>query len=501
MVNKPLTALLISPHLEIENTKQTISELGNSGLIHSIFLTKYFKNELNIPGVNCLHVQHPVGNTVLRQLNEKVETPYILYINELAGLELGQFCLDRMVDIAESSGAGLIYSDYYDLKGGSRSIHPLIDYQTGSIRDDFDFGPLYLVNKEAFTYSLAEDNSEYKYAGFYSLRLNLSRKYPLIRIPEYHYAVEKIDSRKSGVKNFDYVDPKNKEVQLEMEKAATEHLKKINAYLYPEFEEVKDFDLEFPFKASVIIPVKNRAKTIADAVNSTLKQKTNFPFNVIAVDNHSTDGTSEILQSISKSSKQLIYLVPDRRDLGIGGCWNEAVHNDACGKFSVQLDSDDLYSDENSLQKIINLFDEEKCAMVIGSYKLTDFQLNEIPPGLIDHKEWTEENGRNNALRINGLGAPRAFFTPLLRKLKIPNVSYGEDYAIGLTVSRQYKIARIYEPIYLCRRWEGNSDAALSLEKLNSNNFYKDRIRTLEILARQRLNSEKTGKIKYPLFQ
>jgi len=488
MVNKPLTALLISQHLKIENTKRTISELGNSGLIHSISLINYSKNELNIPGVNCLHVQHPFGSSILRQFNEKVETPYILFINELTGLELGQFCLDRMVDIAESSGAGLIYSDYYDLKGGSRSIHLLIDYQSGSIRDDFDFGPLYLINKEAFNYSLAEDNSEYKFAGLYSLRLNLSRKYPLIRIPEYLYAAEKIDFRKSGEKNFDYVDPKNKEVQLEMEKAATHHLKKINAYLYPEFEKVKDFDLEFPVKASIIIPVKNRTKTIADAVNSALKQKTNFSFNVIAVDNHSTDGTSEILKSISKS-KQLIHLVPDRRDLGIGGCWNEAVHNDACGKFSVQLDSDDLYSDENSLQKIINIFDEENCAMVIGSYKLTDFNLNEIPPGIIDHKEWTEENGRNNALRINGLGAPRAFFTPVLRKLKIPNVSYGEDYAAGLAVSRRYKIARIYEPVYLCRRWEGNSDASLSIEKQNSNNFYKDRIRTLEILARQKMNA------------
>ena len=491
MVNKPLTALLISKYLEIENTKQTINELSDSGLIHSIFLVNYSKNALNIPGVNCLHVQHPFGSSILRQFNEKVETPYILFINEWTGLELGQFCLDKMVDIAESSGAGLIYSDYYDLKGGSRSIHPLIDYQSGSIRDDFNFGFLYLINKMALNYSLAEDNSKYKYAGLYNLRLNLSRKYPLIRIPEYLYAAKEIDSQKPGEKNFDYVDPKNKEVQLEMEKAATEHLKKINAYLYPEFEEVKDFDLEFPLKASVIIPVKNRAKTIADAVNSALKQKTNFPFNVIAVDNHSTDGTSEILQSISKSSNQLICLVPDRRDLGIGGCWNEAVHNDACGKFSVQLDSDDLYSDENSIQKIINLFDEEKCAMMIGSYKLTDFQLNEIPPGIIDHKEWTEENGRNNALRVKGLGAPRAFFTPVLRKLKIPNVSYGEDYAIGLAVSRCYKIARIYEPIYLCRRWEGNSDAALSIEKQNLNNFYKDRIRTLEILARQKINADK----------
>jgi hypothetical protein len=491
MVNKPLTALLISRHLEIENTKQTINELGDSGLIHSIFLINYSKNELNIPRVNCLHIQHPFGSSILRQFNEKVETPYILFINELTGLELGKFSLDRMVDIAESSGAGLTYSDYYDLKGGSRSFHPLIDYQTGSIRDDFDFGPLYLTNKEALNYSLAEDNSEYKYAGLYSLRLNLSRKYSVIRIPEYLYAAKEKDPRKSGEKNFDYVDPKNKEVQLEMEKAAADHLKKINAYLYPEFEEVKDFDQEFPFKASVIIPLKNRARTIADAVNSALKQKTNFPFNVIAVDNHSTDGSTEILESISKNSKQLVHLIPDRGDLGIGGCWNEAVHNHACGKFSVQLDSDDLYHDENSLQKIINVFDEEKCAMVIGSYKLTDFQLNEIPPGIIDHKEWTPDNGRNNALRINGLGAPRAFFTPILRQIKIPNVSYGEDYAIGLAISRHNKIARIYEPVYLCRRWEGNSDAFLSIEKQNSNNFYKDRIRTLEILARQKLNADK----------
>jgi len=493
-MKKNITAFLICTGGP-ESKKKTIVELQNQKLVDKSCLLTISSIKENFEGTQLFKVDNFFSSNTIKLINENTKTPFALFVTQDAEIEFGQFCLERFLSIAESSEAGLLYSDYYDIKDGSMTLHPVIDYQLGSIRDNFDFGPLILLRKESLNNYLKNKNAKYKYAGLYDFCLNISREYPVLRIPEYLYACKETDTLESGEKIFDYVDPKNAEVQLEMEKAATEHLKKINAFLYPEFKEVKDFDQKFTFKASVIIPVKNRAKTIADAVNSALKQITNFPFNIIAVDNHSTDGTTKILKSISANDDRIIHLIPERKDLGIGGCWNEAVHNSNCGKFSVQLDSDDLYCDENTLQKIINVFDAEGCAMVIGSYKITDFNLNEIPPGIIDHKEWTAENGRNNALRINGLGAPRAFYTPILRKLKIPNVSYGEDYAVVLAVSRLYKIARIYEPVYLCRRWEGNSDAALSIEKQNANNFYKDKIRTLEILARQRLNSEKPGKI------
>jgi glycosyltransferase involved in cell wall biosynthesis len=324
----------------------------------------------------------------------------------------------------------------------------------------------------------------------YDLRLSISQRFSITHIPEYLYSIIESDDRKSGEKLFDYVNPKNRDVQIEMEQAASQHLKNIGAYLQPKFESINENEEEFPYEASVIIPVRNRVKTVKDAVESALKQKTNFDFNIIVVDNHSNDGTTEILKSLSDGNKNVVHLIPASEDLGIGGCWNEAVHSAHCGKYSCQLDSDDVYQDENTLQQVIDLFKSEKCAMVIGSYTLTDFKMNSIPPGLIDHKEWTPENGRNNALRINGLGAPRCFYTPVLRKIKIPNVSYGEDYAVGLAVSRNYQIGRIYKSIYMCRRWEDNSDAALSIEKQNINNSYKDKIRSFEILARQRLNAK-----------
>ncbi len=317
------------------------------------------------------------------------------------------------------------------------------------------------------------------------LDLKISQKYPLVRIPEYLYTVEVKEDIGSEEKHFSYVDPKNRDVQIEMEKAVTQHLKDIGAFLQPPFKEI-DFNKseQFEFEASVIIPVRNRAKTIGDAIDSVLKQETNFKFNLIVVDNHSTDGTTEVIKEKSKKNVLVIHITPGRKDLGIGGCWNEAVHHEKCGKFAIQLDSDDIYSDKNTVQTIVDTFHKEKCAMVIGSYKLTDIDLNELPPGLIDHKEWTDNNGPNNALRINGLGAPRAFYTPVLREIKIPNVSYGEDYGVGIAISRSYKIARIYHSIYLCRRWEGNSDAKLDIVKMNSNNLYKDRLRTFELNAR-----------------
>ncbi len=341
------------------------------------------------------------------------------------------------------------------------------------------------MNTKAVKEAVKNSTENYMLQDFITLRLSISQNYSITRIPEFLYTTVESDIRKSGEKLFDYVDPKNRKNQIEMEEALTIHLKKIGGYLEPKFAEIKFDNENFKNEASVIIPVRNRVKTIADAIKSVLKQKTNFPFNLIVVDNHSDDGTTEIIAELKSKDDRLIHLIPESNDLQIGGCWNLGIMNSNCGRFAIQLDSDDIYLDETTVQKIVDKFIEEKCAMVIGSYKLTDFQLNEIPPGLIDHKEWTPDNGRNNALRINGLGAPRAFYTPILREIKIPNVSYGEDYAVGLEISRNYQIGRIYEPVYICRRWEGNSDAALGIEKINSNNFYKDKIRTIELVARK----------------
>jgi glycosyltransferase involved in cell wall biosynthesis len=273
-----------------------------------------------------------------------------------------------------------------------------------------------------------------------------------------------------------------------MEKACTCHLKKVGAWLEPVFEPVNFESQQFATEASVIIPVKNRVRTIEDAIKSVLSQKAGFSFNLIIVDNFSTDGTTEIIAQYAKTDVRVVHIIPGRKDLGIGGCWNEAVMSVACGKFAVQLDSDDLYFDETTLQQVVDAFYSQNCAMVVGTYQIVNFDLQEIPPGIIDHKEWTPDNGRNNALRINGLGAPRAFYTPVLRKIPVPNVSYGEDYALGLAISRRYQIGRIYNPVYLCRRWDDNSDAALSTEVMNGHNLYKDRIRTIELLARKNLN-------------
>jgi glycosyltransferase involved in cell wall biosynthesis len=323
------------------------------------------------------------------------------------------------------------------------------------------------------------------------MRLAIARKRTILRIGEYLYSREEHDVRPSGQKLFDYVDPRNRDVQKEMERAATAHLKKIGAYLAPAFSPLEIGAGRFPVEATVVIPVRDRATTIGDAVSSVLRQQAQFSFNVIVVDNHSTDGTTAILKTFAERDRRVIHVIPSRRDLGIGGCWNEAVHHASCGRFAAQLDSDDMYAGESTLRRIVEAFYEQKCAMVVGSYRMTNMKLEDIPPGVIDHREWTPENGRNNALRINGFGAPRAFFTPVLREVRIPNVSYGEDYAVALAISRHHQIGRIYEPIYLCRRWEGNSDADLDLVKQNTYNAYKDKIRTIEILARQRMNGER----------
>lgn len=396
----------------------------------------------------------------------------------------------RMVQVAENTGAALLYSDYWKIEAGERHAHPVIDWQLGSVRDDFDYGSVTLMDSRLVKeFAKTEEAKRYKYAGTYALRLFLGRVGQVFHLNEYLYTENETDLRKSGEKQFDYVDSKNRAVQVEYELAATHHLSEIGALVDISKRKTPDFTVgNFDVEASVIIPVRNRVRTIADAVKSALSQQCTFDYNVIVVDNHSTDGTSEILQEMSQEHENFQVIVPERDDLGIGGCWNEAVNSAFCGKFAVQLDSDDIYSSPATLQTIVDAFHKEKAAMIVGSYRICNFDLETLPPGLIKHDEWTDDNGANNALRINGLGAPRAFFTPVFREMQMPNTSYGEDYAMGLAVSRNYKIGRIYDELYLCRRWEGNSDAALSVEKVNTNNLYKDRLRTIEIMARKALN-------------
>lgn len=455
---------------------------------HPLIESVYFLAVNPISSTPNLIPVNSINNfNTLKIIAERLETDYLLLINRAIEIDFGIHSIERMLSVARDTRAGIIYSDYYEI-AGTLKPHPLIDYQTGSIRDDFDFGPVMLIDSNEFKNGVNEIPFELEFSALYSIRLSVSRRKRVFRIPEYLYSAQVFDPRKSGEKQFDYVDPRNRKMQIEMEDVATDHLKKIGAYIEPKKREIDFGSHEFQNEASVIIPVKNREKTIADAVSSALKQKTDFPFNVIVIDNHSTDKTTEILTNFALKDNRLIHRIPGREDLLIGGCWNYGVNQPECGRFSVQLDSDDLYKDEFTLQKVFDTFRRENCAMVIGSYILSDFELNPIPPGLIDHKEWSDDNGTNNALRINGLGAPRAFYTPLLRELKIPNVSYGEDYYLGITISRSYKIGRIYEPIYICRRWEGNTDAELDINRLNRNNFYKDRLRTIEIETRKTIN-------------
>ena len=437
------------------------------------------------PKGNC----NPNASKSLHSMLKDVNDPYFLLCTNAELPTLGAYALERLITIAEDSGAGIVYANYQEIVEGQRRNHPLNDYQTGSVRDDFDFGPLLLISTEAAKAALKIQEDTYIYAGLYDLRLKISQQYPIVHIEEYLYTLEETDLRSSDEKMFAYVDPKNRAVQLEMEQACTNHLKVIGAWLPPIFEIVDLETGEFPVEASVIIPVRNRIKTILDAIDSVLNQVTAFSFNLIIVDNHSTDGTTEAISKKASRDKRIIHILPDRQDLGIGGCWNVGVQNEACGRFSIQLDSDDVYSGTDTLQKIVTAFYEQKCAMLVGTYRMCDFRLNTIPPGIIDHKEWTVENGRNNALRINGLGAPRAFLTSALRIIKVPNTSYGEDYALGLQFSRWWKIGRIYEVLYLCRRWDENSDASIDIVRLNQNNAYKDKLRSLEISARQQLNN------------
>lgn len=426
------------------------------------------------------------SNTIV-SIAENTDADYVMICTRHTTIGWGNNTLERFLRVADDTDAVMVYADHYKMVEGKMEKHPVIDYQSGSLRDDFDFGSLWCIKAQALADYIAQpDREEYQFAALYDLRLYLSRVGEIFHLNEFLYSEAELDTRKSGEKQFDYVNPRNREVQIEMEKACTQHLGKVGALIDTTFYRQPDFgEQDFEYEASVIIPVFNREKTVADAVKSVLGQKTNFKFNVIVVNNHSTDRTGEILDELKADN--MIQIVPERTDLGIGGCWNEAINSSFCGKFAVQLDSDDLYSSPKTLQKIVDAFYKQKAAMIIGSYRMCDFDLNTLPPGLIDHKEWTDENGCNNALRINGLGAPRAFFTPLVRQIQFPNTSYGEDYALGLAFSRRYRIGRIYDELYLCRRWGGNSDAALSVEKVNANNLYKDRLRTMELKARQHL--------------
>lgn len=462
------------PYIDESQAGKTLSALRDSQLVDKVV---------------CL--DEPVFKSeTIRRIAAESKADYALVYTKSTTLELGYMALERLLQIAQDTNAGLVYADHYQVKGGELVKAPVIDYQKGSLRDDFDFGSVLFFDAAALKESVQRMTESYQHAGLYDLRLKLSQRYALVHANEYLYSEVEEDNRKSGEKQFDYVDPRNRDRQIEMEKACTQHLKEIGGYLEPHFEDIDFNQGEFEVEASVIIPVRNREATIGAAIESVLKQQAKFKFNLIVIDNHSTDGTTEAIDAF-KGDGRVIHLVPERNDLGIGGCWNYGVNSKHCGKFAVQLDSDDLYKDEHTLQTIVDAFYEQKCAMVIGSYMMTDFDLNELPPGVIDHKEWTPDNGRNNALRINGLGAPRAFYTPVLRSIGLPNTSYGEDYAMGLNISRHYQIGRIYDVLYLCRRWGGNSDAALSIEKVNANNLYKDRIRTWELEARIALNKQR----------
>jgi hypothetical protein len=485
------TLTVIVPYSSHSWFEAVIRQFIDSSAVEKVLIVHHKDSIDSYP--KCEKVKSDSFNSgkTLNRLISKVKTKYFLIMAQAQEIQLGQNVLERMLASAEQTGAGMIYSDYYEMRNYIRFEHPVNEYQPGSIRDGYDFGTLLLFSTSAVRKSLKRFGmiENVKWAGLYDLRLKVSIEHQLFRVPEYLYTKGESDLRASGERQFDYVDPQNRQVQLEMEKIATKHLKNIDAYLKPKFAKVPKCDIPFPVEASVIIPVRNRIQTIGDAIKSVLNQKINFTFNCIVIDNYSTDGTTHLLRELAGNNPKVKHLIPQKTDLGIGGCWNEAVYSDFCGRYAVQLDSDDLYNSPEVLRRIVNEFHHGNYAMVIGSYRLVNMKLEEIPPGIIDHKEWTPQNGRNNALRINGLGAPRAFNTVLLREIGgFPNVSYGEDYAVALRISRQFQIGRIYEPLYLCRRWEGNTDTALSFERANRNDFYKDKIRTIEILARQQIN-------------
>lgn len=480
------------PFLGEETTHDIIKQFSGERLVNNIYVMAQ-SEDVRIEGCKVIVTDSLQSEQSLHTILDNAKSEYIILYTKNQPLSLGYNMVNRFYSVAKSIDSSLLYSDRYQVKDGKTLNAPVTDCFYGSVRDDFDFGSVKMIRTESLRDYVAENGcnmwkTSAQYA-FHLYALRHKKDHPLFHLREYLYTEEELDLRKSGEKQFDYVDPRNRESQIEKETVFTLHLKKIGALIDNDMINYIDVSRgDFKCEASVIIPVRNRVRTIEDAIKSALSQKADFDYNVIVVDNFSTDGTSEAIDKIAAEDARCIHIIPERKDLGIGGCWNLAINDERCGRFAVQLDSDDLYSGPDTLAKIVRKFYEEKCGMVIGSYRMCDFQLNTLPPGLIDHKEWTDENGRNNALRINGLGAPRAFFTPVLRKIGIPNTSYGEDYALGLAFSRKYRIGRIFDEVYLCRRWEGNSDAALSIDKVNQNNCYKDMLRTIELTNRRKQN-------------
>ena len=483
------------PFVNAEQAGQTVANLKANELVNNIYLLAGENAEAPIEGCEVIAVKNLTASATIKAIAEKADSDYVMLYTKFDTLKFGPFAVERFVKLADDTQSGMLYADHYNVTDKGADKAPVIDYQFGSLRDDFDFGSVLFFCGCCFKKAAAAMKADYEFAGLYDLRLKLSQFAQITHINEFLYSDVELDTRKSGEKIFDYVDPRNRGRQIEMEAACTEHLKEIGGYLVPEidgkpnFKHIEFGEDNFEVEATVMIPVRNRIRTIRDAIESVLRQKTDFKFNLMVVDNFSTDGTREAIDEY-KDDPRLIHIIADYYDMGIGGYWNLAAHHEKAGKFIVQLDSDDMYKDENTLTTMVRAFYEQNVAMVVGTYMMTDINLNMIAPGIIDHREWTPENGRNNALRINGLGAPRAFYTPVLRDVKIPNTSYGEDYALGLNISRIYQIGRVYEPVYLCRRWDDNSDGSLDVEKMNRNNLYKDRIRTWELQARIALNKK-----------
>jgi hypothetical protein len=485
---KPTT--VVTPYRPEPFFEKTLSSLTKSGLVERVVIINREPVQFKMDKCRVLVAGPLSSQETLNVILEGLQTKYLLLLSGKQHLTIEPKALERILQAVESTNASLLYSDFHDETEHGKILHPLIDYQPGSVRDDFDFGAMILISVPAVRKALKKYGATpaVKYAGLYDLRLKVSIDHPIHHLSEPLYSVTKMDMPSGDEKLFGYVDPRNETVQKEMETVFTDYLKKIGAYLPPHgLRKVEQRSISFPVEASVVIPVKNRKETIAEAVKSALSQETDFPFNIIVVDNHSTDGTTTVLSDLARQYSSVKHVVPKRIDLGIGGCWNEAIHDETCGRYAIQLDSDDLYSSNRTLQKMVNMLRKDNYAMVIGSYTLVDSMMEKIPPGLIDHREWTDENGHNNALRINGLGAPRAFNTGLMRTIGFLNVSYGEDYAAALRICRKYRIGRIYESLYLCRRWSGNTDASLSIEEANRNDAFKDKIRTDEILARQKI--------------
>lgn len=473
-------------------TAQTITNLRQSPLVADIYILAT-QDVPAMEGATTLVTGDLKSARCMHDIAAHAKAPYTLLFTAQAVLEPGYLAIDRFVRLAQDTQAGMLYSDSFAIIDDVRTKAPVIDYQFGSLRDDFEFGPLLFFNTADFKTAAAGIDKDYKAAGLYDLRLRLSRIAPLVHINEDLYTTIARSEKQDGEALFNYVDPRNRASQIEMEEAVTDHLKAIGGYLEPKFEHVNLEDGNYEYEATVVIPTRNRVRTIRDAIDSVLKQKTSFPFNCIIIDNQSHDGTSEAIREYADDPR-IIHICINRPEIAIGGAWNLAANHPKCGKFCIQLDSDDVYKDENTLQTMVDAFYAQNAGMVVGSYILTDINMNILPPGTIDHREWTVENGRNNALRINGLGAPRGFYAPLLRQMPMPDTYYGEDYALGLAFSRNYHIGRVYDPVYCCRRWDDNSDHDLDIAKINANNTYKDRIRTWELQARIAQNKKKKEK-------